>query len=56
MEHEPVGRLLAVVRRQKGLTQKLAAETLGVPMRTYQRWEQLGPSPYGVLLLEKEGW
>ena len=39
MDQKRIGRFIAAMRRQKGLTQRQLAEALGVSNRTVSKWE-----------------
>ena len=50
----PAGDLRAY-RDSENLTQRAAADLVGVVEKTWARWEKNGPSPYGLLLLKDKG-
>jgi DNA-binding transcriptional regulator YiaG len=39
-DNPPTAQELVAWRRQHGLTQRQAADWLGIPIKTYQNWEQ----------------
>lgn len=45
-EHGPHGGLiLKLIRERKGFTQEQVSEMMGIPRRTYQRWEARHSEP-----------
>ena len=44
MDQEKIGRFIAQLRRERGMTQEQLGERLGVSQRTVSRWET-GVSP-----------
>ena len=52
MDLVKIGRLLQELRKEKGLTQELLAERMGVARRTVSRWETGSNMPDLDILME----